>query len=63
VSRDGDRWRRVFSAEKDIWHMKYFQFGSLVLPRGACDRETIAFSGQAVRGIDGRTVVAMLNEA
>jgi hypothetical protein len=63
VSRDGDRWRRVFSAKKDIWHMNYFQFGSLILPRGACDRETIAFSGQAVRGIDGRTVVATLNEA
>jgi len=61
VSRDGGHWRRVFAARKDRWHMVYFQFGSLVLPRGACDQETIAFSGQAVRGIDGRTVVAHVN--
>lgn len=63
VSRDGDHWRRVFTARKDCWHKAYFQFGSLVLPRGACDQETLAFSGQAVRGIDGRTVVATLNES
>jgi hypothetical protein len=62
LSRDGDHWRRVFTARKDCWHMMYFQFGSLILPRGACDQETIAFSGQAVRDVGGQTVVATLNE-
>jgi len=58
VSRDGDRWERVLSAEKDFWHPIYFQFGSLVLPRGASEKEAILFSGQALKGLDGRAFVA-----
>lgn len=58
VSRDGDRWERVLCAEKDFWHPVYFQFGSLVLPRGASEEETILFSGQALKGLDGRAYVA-----
>jgi hypothetical protein len=60
VSRDGERWTKVFQAAKDRWNERYFQFGSLVLPRGESDREAIAFSGQAVRGLDGSVVVATL---
>lgn len=58
LSRDGETWTRVFQAEKDRWHPIYFQFGSLVLPRGASEREVILFSGQAVKRLDGRVVVA-----
>ena len=58
VSRDGDRWERVLRAEKDFWHPTYFQFGSLVLPRGASEKETIFFSGQALKGLDGQACVA-----
>lgn len=58
LSRDGDRWTRVLRAPKDHWHPKYFQYGSLVLPRGASDRETICFSGQALAGLDGRLATA-----
>ncbi len=54
LSRDGERWTRVYSAVKDRWHPKYFQFGSIVLPRGETDDETVFFSGQALAGIDGR---------
>lgn len=54
LSRDGERWTRVFSATKDRWHPVYFQFGSIVLPRGESDRETVYFSGQALAGIDGK---------
>ncbi|HWL94984.1 MAG TPA: sialidase family protein [Phycisphaerae bacterium] len=54
LSRDAMHWTRVFGAAKDRWHAAYFQFGSIVLPRGETDRETILFSGQALRGIDGR---------
>jgi len=53
LSRDGETWHEVFSAPKDRWNENYFQFGSLVLPRGNSDRNTIMFSGQALRGIDG----------
>jgi len=60
LSRDGINWKRAFRRKKDMWHSGYFQFGSIVLPSGATSRETIFFSGQATRGIDGRTVVARL---
>ena len=60
LSRDGEHWRRVFQAEKDRWNSILFQFGSLVLPRGASDREVILFSGQAVKGVDGKVMVAKL---
>jgi len=58
LSRDGERWMRVLRALKDRWHPRYFQYGSLVLPRGASDRETIYFSGQALEGLDGRLAIA-----
>jgi hypothetical protein len=61
VSRDGDRWTRVLQAEKDRWDARYFQYGSLVLPRGRSDEEQIIFSGQAVRGFDGRVFVGTLD--
>ena len=52
-SRDLERWECVLRAPKDRWHADYFQFGSLVLPRGASDREVVMVSGQAVRDFDG----------
>lgn len=57
LSRDGERWRSAFAASKDRWHGTYFQYGSLVLPRGAGGSETIMFSGQALKGIDGKLLV------
>lgn len=53
VSRDLEHWECVLRAPKDRWHADYFQFGSLVLPRGASGREIVMVSGQAVRGFDG----------
>ena len=63
VSRDTLEWHQVHVAPKDRWNASYFQFGSLVLPRGESNRETIFFSGQAVRGLDGRLFAAALGEA
>ncbi|MDJ0866590.1 MAG: hypothetical protein QNK03_10810 [Myxococcota bacterium] len=60
LSRDGVQWKRAFSAEKDRWHPHWFQFGSIVLPKGASETERLVFSGQALRGIDGVTLVARL---
>jgi hypothetical protein len=54
LSRDGSNWKRVLEARKDRWHARYFQYGSLVLPRGAGRDDTVFFSGQALRGFDGR---------
>jgi hypothetical protein len=60
LSRDGEHWKCAWRAHKDRWSADYFQFGSVVLPAGATPHEEIVFSGQAVSGIDGRTVVARL---
>jgi hypothetical protein len=60
ASEDGHNWREVFRAPKDRWGERVFQFGSIVLPRGQSNRETIVFSGQAVAGIDGKVTVATL---
>ncbi len=62
VSSDGDRWTRVYQARKDRWDASLFQFGSIVLPRGSSNRETLSFSGQALCGIDGQALVATLTE-
>lgn len=63
VSRDAERWERVFEASKDVWPGFYFQFGSLVLPRGASAQPWIAFSGQAVRGLDGQLAFGVVSES
>ncbi len=60
VSRDGDHWTSVLDAEKDRWHPNLFQFGSLILPRGPSEKETLFFSGQAVKRFDGRTFAGTL---
>lgn len=62
LSRDGLKWKRAYRTRKDRWSADYFQFGSLVLPSGATDDETVFFSGQAVTGIDGRTAVGRLTQ-
>ena len=62
LSRDGDRWLAAFDARMDRWSGKYFQFSALVLPGDGSDREVIAFSGQAVRDVDGKMIVAELAE-
>lgn len=63
VSRDGEKWAKVLSAKKDRWHPVYFQFGSIVLPRGASDKETLLFSGQALERLDGKAFFGTLTES
>ncbi len=54
LSRDGEKWNCVHRVQKDRWDDRYFQYGSLILPRGASPRETLFFSGQSLKGIDGQ---------
>jgi hypothetical protein len=60
LSRDGERWSCAWRARKDRWHADYFQFGSLVLPSGRSGGDLLWLSGQAVEGLDGRTVALRL---
>ena len=62
VSRNGSDWKQIWQVEKDIWPKKYFQYGSIVLPRVGWNRNTIVFSGQALRGIDNRVCIAEIVE-
>lgn len=60
LSRDGDRWQRLVSRPKDMWSFKYFQFGSLILPRGDSGRNMLMFSGRALKEVDGLVYVVDL---
>lgn len=62
LSRDGERWRRVLRARKDRWPPDYFQYGSLILPAGESDSDLLWLSGQALAGLDGRTIAARPRE-
>jgi hypothetical protein len=62
LSRDGLDWRCAARLRKDRWHADYFQFGSIVLPAGESPREILAYSGQALAGLDGRTAIARVAE-
>lgn len=53
-SLDGERWERLLGHDKDAWHPTLFQFGTLVLPASRCPEPRGVFSGQALRGFDGR---------
>ena len=63
VSRDLDHWHCVLRARKDRWHADFFQFGSLVLPRGASERDVLAVSGQAVERYDGAVLTGRIEMA
>jgi hypothetical protein len=58
LSTNAIDWREAFKAEKDGWNPVYFQFGSIVLPRGSSRSDTILFSGQALKEIDGTAILA-----
>jgi len=62
ISRNGIDWQQVYEVQKDIWSKRYFQFGSIVLPRGQWERDTLVFSGQALKGVDGRIFLAEVCE-
>lgn len=63
LSHDGETWYEVFTAAKDALSEKYFQFGSIVLPRGQSSRRTIVLSGQALRGIDNLVLICRWRES
>ena len=62
VSQDAIKWQQVYEVEKDIFSKKYFQFGSIVLPRGRWNRDEIVFSGQALKKIDNKVHIAKIIE-
>lgn len=62
VSSDCQDWQQVFTAEKDMWNKKYFQFGSIIVPRGQWNTDQIVFSGQALKKYDNVICIAEIVE-
>jgi hypothetical protein len=58
ASTDGERWSVVDSCPKDLWSLKYFQYGLIVLPHSDFAAARGIYSGQAVRHLDNRTRIA-----
>lgn len=58
ISSDGKVWNEVDKYKKDIWHKRYFQFGSIQFPSyDTKNLNKLVFSGRSLKGIDGNTVV------
>ena len=52
-SADGRSWEKLVEWRKDCWPMRLFQYGRILLPRGANETSILAATGVAVRGEDG----------
>ncbi|PKL50527.1 MAG: hypothetical protein CVV39_01325 [Planctomycetes bacterium HGW-Planctomycetes-1] len=57
LSQNGVDWKQIWECEKDIWPKKYFQYGSIVLPRSSWQHDKIVFSGQALKELDNRICI------
>jgi len=55
-SKDGISWTDIYSAKKDLWNAKYFQYGRITFPQNAITSEKIVFSGHALKKIDNKIV-------
>src|SRR5699024_507476 len=58
---EGDSWRKLKEFQKDIGHMKLFQYGQLKFPNGPGDGEYIWFTRYATKG-DHRIMRIPLDE-
>jgi hypothetical protein len=56
-SRDGSRWASLLEWKKDLWPMKYFQYGNVVLPDGPNASGLLALTTIAVESNDLETTI------
>lgn len=59
-SWDGHNWKELISFKKDIWKKTYFQFGSIRFPHYEAESENAVFTGRALCGLDGKTMIVSL---
>lgn len=50
ISRGGDSWVLAACHRKDLWSMRYFQYGQLVLPKGNNQTGQLMYSAYATHG-------------
>ena len=56
-SEDGHHWEEVAKYKKDWLPKIYFQFGSIRFPYYEGESDELIFTGRALKGIDGKTVI------
>ena len=56
-SEDGHHWEEIAKYKKDWLPKTYFQFGSIRFPYYEGESDELVFTGRALKGIDGRTVI------
>lgn len=54
ASPDGENWSEAAALPKDAWSPRFFQFGTLVLPKAEAGAPLAMVAGQAVAGLDDR---------
>ena len=55
-SDNGEDWENIIELKKDLWSMKYFQYGQVLFPAGPGDAKHLYYSPFATKG-HGRTFV------
>lgn len=61
-SFDGHNWKDYIAFKKDIWPKTYFQFGSIRFPYYENVSEYAVFSGRALKGFDGKSMIIPIKE-
>jgi hypothetical protein len=56
-SSSGARWNALAQWRKDLWSMKYFQYGNALLPDGENSSDLLALTTVAVAGVDLTTSI------
>lgn len=61
-SFDGHHWKEMVSFKKDCLKETYFQFGSIRFPHYENESDFVVFSGRALKGLDGKSMVIPVND-
>ena len=59
-SRNGIDWHDIYKVKKDIFSLKYFQYGKILFPHNAMINKQIVFTGHALEKFDNKTVIMEL---
>lgn len=57
ISEDGLEWKELCNFKKDFFSQKYFQYGRIKFPRNPILNNKLYFTGHALEGIDGKSVL------
>jgi hypothetical protein len=61
-SRDELCWTELYSAPRDLWSLRYFQFAAVALARGPRECPYVFLSFRGVRGLDGHCLVGTIRQ-